>query len=57
MNQREIAEGAEASATIRAGSAICTAGERCRQVGRVGSLPGREQKAGAASALVLTHEI
>lgn len=43
--------------TIWAGSAICTAGERCCQVGIVGSLPGREQKAGATSALILTHEI
>lgn len=41
--------------TIWAGSAICTAGERCRQVGIVGSLPGREQKVGATSALILSH--
>lgn len=44
-------------ATIWAGSAICTAGERCRQVGIVGSPPGREQKTGATSGLILTHEI
>lgn len=41
--------------TIWAGSAACAAGERCHQVGIVGSLPGREQKVGAASALILSH--
>lgn len=57
LGVNQIAEGTAASATIRAGSAICAAGERWRRMGIVGSLPGREQKTDPTSGLILTHEI
>lgn len=52
-----LAAGTPASASIRAGSAICTAGERWLHVGIVGSLPGREQKTDPTLSLPLAHEM